>query len=246
MFAPWFHGHLEGFADALAATAPANAHTTSGRALAEADTLAERVACFCAEHGCHDVRAGASQWSKWFSSRLIIATTVVQLSTDRHLCCRWADIDLAWQADATPRCFALSPDCFIVGRGTDFAGLVDGLLCPLVTALAAYSGLSARVFWSNAAMYYAWVVSELGQQNRVPAERVAAAGALLDTRLRPDGGFNPFYRALRACRPGTRDGNGELIRQYRRICCVQDLDPRWGLCANCPRAVVAPPVAAGP
>ncbi|MES1930873.1 ferric iron reductase [Salinisphaera dokdonensis CL-ES53] len=237
MFARHFHDHLESFGDALVADAPRDTVVTSGALLRDPDAFADQLAAFKIDRGCHDDRAAASQWSKWFFSRLIIPAAVVQLATDQRLVCEWADLDIGWQADATPRCFVVQESHFLSGDGADLAGLIDTLLCPFVDALTGYCRLSARVFWSNASMYYDWVVGELTRQGRIPAERVATAAALLNTPTRPDGGFNPFVRAHRDCKPGALDGDDAPIARCRRLCCMRDLDPKWGLCANCPRAV---------
>lgn len=237
MFARHFHEPLDGFADALIGETPQDAPTTSGALLQDRTAFAELIGRFKGDRGCHDDRASASQWSKWCFSRLIIPATVVQLAADRRLGCDWPALRIAWHADATPRSFVLAEDHFIAGDGADLSGLIDRLLVPLVSTLTDYCRLSPRVFWSNAAMYYAWVVGELANQSRIPDDRVAPARTLLDTPTRPDGGFNPFYRAHRDCKPGALDGNDEPIARCRRLCCMRDLDPKWGLCANCPRAV---------
>lgn len=237
MFARHFHDHLESFGDALVSQAPRDAHVTPGTVIGDVDDFAERLAHFKIDRACQDNRAAASQWSKWFFSHLIIPATVVQLATDQRLVSDWRALSVGWRADATPRCFVVPEQHFIAGDGADLAGLIENLLCPLVAALTGYCRLSARVFWSNASMYYDWVVGELARQHRIPAERVAAAGALLDAPTRPDGGFNPFARAHRDCKPGALDGNDEPITRCRRLCCMRDLDPKWGLCANCPRVV---------
>lgn len=237
MFSHHFHGHLENFADALVARTPHHAVEPCGTTLRETGALADRIACFRADLGCQDARAAASQWSQWVFCRLIIPTIVVQLATNRRLVCEWGDIAISWYPDATPRCFVVDGDHFVGDEGADLGAFIDNLLCPLVNALTDYCRLSARVFWSNAATYYDWVVGELACQERIPAARIAAARALLDKRVRPDGGFNPFAHAYRKCSPGALDGNGTPVRRCRRVCCVRDLDPKWELCANCPRAV---------
>ncbi|WP_111748509.1 siderophore-iron reductase FhuF [Salinisphaera orenii] len=236
-FSHHFHAHLASFADALMTRPAQGTVETRGNGLREPAPLAYRIDCFSADHDCRDGRAAASEWSKWVFARLIIPTLVVQLATNRQLICGWDDMSVGWYADATPRCFVVDADCFVAGDGADLAPLIDRLLCPLVETLTRYAGLSARVFWSNAAVYYDWAMGELTRQGRIPAERLATARTLLDARVRPDGGFNPFAGAYRACSPGALDGDDAPVTRCRRVCCVRDLDPEWGLCANCPRAV---------
>lgn len=237
MFAHHFQDNLRGFGDALVATTPISARETPGCVLGDAEAFADLLARFCADRGCRDARAAASQWSKWFFSRLIIPVTVVQLATDRRLVCGWEDLAIGWHTDATPRCFMLRKKLFEPGEGADFSALIDRLLVPLVNALTGYCRLSPRVFWSNAAVYQEWALSELAGQRRIASVRVAAARALLDMRTRPDGGFNPFDQAYKDCAPGALDGNQAAVTRCRRLCCMRDLDAKWGLCANCPRAL---------
>jgi len=241
--ASFFQGYLSSFEDALRPTDAAGPiDSTSCGALAYSAGLRPILDRYAAAHDYQDVRATASQWSKYFFSRLGVATLVTQLATDRAL-----DLCLArmrWVSHDDGR-----PDFFILGDprpaapidpGSDFSSLIDDAFTPVVAALSRYCRLSARVFWSNAGVYFAWALGELESQQRVPTDRLRAVRALMSVPTRPDGGFNPFHRIYKDCAPGTLDGNHEPADHCRRLCCMRDLDPQWGLCANCPRAMHGP------
>ncbi|MES1924765.1 siderophore-iron reductase FhuF [Salinisphaera sp. T31B1] len=239
LYPSYFHDNLAGFADALrpAAWDPA---TVPMRRLIEPASLSERLACFSAAHDTYEPRAAASQWSKWFFSRLGIATLVAQLGSGRALPLTLDGLALASRDDGTPAYFRLADTPGTAHAGHDLSALIDEVFTPVVNALSAHCRLAPRVFWSNASTYIAWALDELDRQAQAPRAPRIAVRDLLSRRDRPDGGFNPFYRAYKRCPPGTMDGDGRPVDQCRRLCCMRDLDARWDLCANCPRAMRFP------
>lgn len=253
MYAECFHDNLA-FAAALFACSralPPSAQTS--QALTEPTALWPLLARHGRAHGAAEPRAIASQWSKYVFARLIIPTVVLQCSLDRAVdftATRWG---FSLEDDATPAVVHFCDDPLgATGTGADFGSLIDDAIMPLIGALRAAAGLSPRVYASNAAMYYAWALDQLGGQARGQPGPLGRARALLTTPARIDGGFNPFHAPHRAVPPGTHDGDGQCVDHCRRLCCVRDLDPAWGLCANCPRAMQYParqtlrPAAAGP
>ncbi|MFC3103256.1 siderophore-iron reductase FhuF [Salinisphaera aquimarina] len=238
MFAGHFHDNLAGFAEVFQ-TSDDRRDALDGARLADPIHLTPLLARFGRHHGCSEPRATASQWSKYFFSRLGITTLVVQMATDRALDLRLDNLRMTCHEDGTPACFLLASGAQgqASSSGSDFSHLIDHALTPIVAALSLYCRLSARVFWSNAGVYFAWALDELETQQRIPASRLASARALLTRRQRQDGGFNPFYRVYKDCSPGTLDGNDDVVDHCRRLCCMRDLDAQWGLCANCPRAM---------
>ena len=240
MFADHFHDDLALFSDVLrGADAGPSKTAIPARALTDPARLEPLLVQFGEQHECTEPRARASQWSKYFFARLGIATLVAQLATDQALAFNLDDLHIVCDDDNTTSQFvfvqgaALHPE----RPGHDFSALVDNAFAPVVTTLAQQYRLSTRVFWSNAGVYFDWALGELERQQRIPPERLAAVRALMACRQRPDGGFNPFHRIHKRCPPGTLDGNGEPVEQCRRLCCMRDLDSRWDLCANCPRAM---------
>ncbi|KEZ76628.1 siderophore-iron reductase FhuF [Salinisphaera hydrothermalis] len=242
MYARFFHDRLEFAANALSDTAPDDhGPVIDGRAMVDGSALDDLVRRYANSRAIDDRRAAATEWSKFFFARLIIPLVVIQCSTRRAL-------DLApahWQAychpDGTVDRFVFDQDPLGTRPADgDIRSLVDDVMTPVTAALVGEYRLSPRVFGSNAAMYYAWALDQLAEQGHLPARRLAPARALMDAPRRPDGGANPFHAPFKTLEPGARDGNGEPTRECRRLCCVRDLDPSLGLCANCPRAITYP------
>ncbi len=235
-----FQGYLSSFEGAIrppVATPPAD--SAPCRELADPAGLAVILDRYAAAHDYQDTRAAASQWSKYFFSRLGIATLVTQMATGHTLDLRLDRMRWVAHDDGTPDVFILSDPlaAATTDQGHNFSSLIDDAFTPVVAALSLHCRLSARVFWSNAGVYFAWALGELESQQRVSAKRLRATRALISEPTRPDGGFNPFHRIYKDCAPGTLDGNDEPTDHCRRLCCMRDLDPQWGLCANCPRAM---------
>jgi len=251
MFAPMFHGNLASFGDTIVDHLPPAVSTISGAELLGNEDLDALLGRFAADRGCSEIRATASQWSKYFFAYLIIPVTVVQLHRGRAFDLALSDMRIALHDDATPRAFHLGSATTTgtddtVDDGADFSSLMDTALTPVIDTLADRCRLSPRVFWSNAAMYYDWVLGQLAAQDDVPHSRLAAARSWLAQPRRADGRRNPFHAPFRDCPPGACDGDGAPTTQCRRLCCMRDLDPLWGLCANCPRAItVTPALTAG-
>lgn len=241
MFAHYFHDNLAGFGATFTQKRPDHdGPAIAGSRLAEPQTLARLVDRYATAHGYQNRRASASQWSKFFFSHLIIPTLVSQLGTNQTHDMRSDHWQCLFSADGVPVAFRFHESPSIPGDAADFSSLVDDAMGPIVSALYADCRLSPRVFWSNAAMYFIWALGELETQQRLPAERLARARALLDSPQRADGGLNPFYHAHKTLPPGTLDGNHQPASHCRRLCCLRDLDPMWGLCPDCPRAMYYP------
>lgn len=241
MFAHYFHDNLAGFAYILTREAPDCAErVVAGPQLSTQTALGQLVDRYAADQGYRNRRAAASQWSKYFFAYLIIPTLVGQLSDDGAFNLAPRHWQGCFAADGLPAAFLLS-QCPTTDRpALDFSSLIDHALTPIVAALHAEYRLSPRVFWSNAAIYFIWALGELEAQQRLPAERLARARAQLDKPQRADGGLNPFHHAYKSLPPDALDGDLQPASHCRRLCCLRDLDPMWGLCANCPRAVHYP------
>ena len=234
MYAEHFQGLLTGFADALVARLPAAPIVLDGNQLREPDHLDALLDRYAESAGCRERRATATQWSKYFFSRLGIAVTVVQLATDRALDVDLERLRIAFDADGLPQHFSgVRPR---PAPGDDFDGLLDGAFAPVIATLHERSGLAPRIFASNASIYFEWALGQLRAQGRVPAPRLARAEKLMEVRRR-NGHRNILHAPYKRVPPGARDGEGEPVSHCRRLCCVRDLDAQWGLCANCPRAI---------
>lgn len=240
MYARFFHDRLDFFADALTDQAPADAGpAVAGADLVEGRGLDPLLSAYAGAHDIGNRRAAATDWSKFFFARLIIPTVVIQTGAGHRLDLDPAHWRVHYREDGTASHFVFDRDPLTEQAAPgDMASLIDTVMSPLMAALATDCGLSPRVFASNAAMYYAWALDQLDEQNRAPAAARQQARALLDAPKRPhDGGHNPFHAPFKSLAAGARDGNGEPTAECRRLCCVRDLDPNLALCANCPRVI---------
>ncbi|NNC22587.1 siderophore-iron reductase FhuF [Salinisphaera sp. USBA-960] len=237
--AHFFSGNLQAFADVFSAQPwPQAEVVVPGIDLIAGHSLDPLLQTFANTCDLEDRRATISQWSKYFFARLIIPATVIEHGTSSGLVLSADRWHAACAADGTVKHFVFARDPVTDNRRAgDMTSLIDDVIAPMTATLAAASGLSARVFSSNATMYYNWVLEQLAHQAASPNTILRRARSLMNTPVRPDGGFNPFYAQFKTLSPGARDGNGEPTEQCRRLCCVQDCDPSLGLCANCPRAI---------
>lgn len=126
---------------------------------------------------------------------------VIQCTSGRRL-----DLDPAlWRAhcreDGTIAQFVFDHDPLGPPASGDVSSLVDAVMTPLTSALVADCGLSPRVIGSNAALYYAWALDQLAEQNRIGSEQLAPA--LLESPTRPGGGHNPFHAAFKPLAAGA-------------------------------------------
>lgn len=235
-----FEGYLSNFVGVLRPDdGRCNAERVRCTQLAEPEGMAGVLERFAVIHSCVDARATASQWSKYFFSRLGIGALIAQVGNDQALDLRLDRLRMTTQADGTPDVFWLGAldKSRASGPGHDLSSLIDDAFAPVIDTLSRHCRLSRRVFWSNAGVYIAWALGELESQQRIPDARLVGVRALLSRRNRPDGGFNPFHRVYKHCPPGTLDGDDAPADHCRRLCCMRDLDPQWALCANCPRAM---------
>lgn len=178
-----------------------------------------------------DRKAAASIWSKFLFSLVSTPTLIANLLLERALPVlpeqlrvelgERGEVARPWLCHGGEPLTSLAPQ-------ERFALLFDGLCAPLIEALAALSGLSPKVFWSNLGHYVEYV----GQTcSRHP--RLSAAGEpllrFLDLRFLPDGRRNPLYQPVRYL-----DLGGEAPTRVRRLCCVKYRLPDEPLCGGCP------------
>lgn len=239
IFASYFPGCLEFFADALSVEAPDDTGPViEGHELISGTALSEVLPLFAASRDIGARRATATDWSKYFFARLIVPVVVIENATGCALDLSPGGWRIHCREDGTVSRFVFRRDPLSYKPDASMASLIDEVMTPLIALLAGDCGLSSRVFTSNAAMYYAWAVTQLDQQcGRPSTPACRAVLGLLEAPQRGDGGYNPFHNPFKALPPGSLDGNGEPIRVCRRLCCVRDLEPSLGLCTDCPRAI---------
>lgn len=200
-----------------------------GSALLDASQLRQHVQSFGAiDLQSDDIKANASLWSKWHFSAVIAPTLAAHLLLNRQLPLALSEVGLYLaHSHYTERLHLAHEGCT---QKTDepfsaFSSLLDAHLAPVIEALAAVSGVSTRVFWSNAGTYFDYFTGLLATHPSTNPQRLDQASALLTLRKRPDGQLNPLYQAVCESADGKRQ---------RRLCCLRYRVPSLGYCGNCP------------
>jgi ferric iron reductase protein FhuF len=189
---------------------------------------------FGARYGHGDRRAVASLWSKWHFSALAAHCLAANLLLERDLPLGLDELHLEQSPEGQTTGLALRH----AGRPLAdldpcrrFATLLDDHLGPLIEALAAATGASQKVFWSNAGNYFEHFAGALADHPMAAPDDAEPARALMESRMLPDGRRNPLYRPVRYV-----EGEAERPRRVRRLCCIRYLIDELGVCGNCPLA----------
>ncbi|QJQ98266.1 siderophore-iron reductase FhuF [Halomonas sp. PGE1] len=189
---------------------------------------------FGARYGHGDRRAVASLWSKWHFSALAAHCLAANLLLERDLPLGLDELHLEQSPEGQTTGLALRH----AGRPLAdldpcrrFATLLDGHLGPLIEALAAATGASPKVFWSNAGNYFEHFAVALADHPMAAPDVAEPARVLLASRTLPDGRRNPLYRPVHYI-----EGEAETPRRVRRLCCIRYLIEELGVCGNCPLA----------
>ncbi|SEM06603.1 siderophore-iron reductase FhuF [Halomonas daqiaonensis] len=196
------------------------------------DTLLER---FGAQYGHGDRRAVASLWSKWHFSALAAHGLAANLLLARDLPLGLDELHLQQSPEGQTIGYSLRHAGRPLAKLDDlsrFATLLEGHLEPLIEALAAASGASPKVFWSNAGNYLEYFAGALKDHPLASPGIAEPARELMASRTLPGGGRNPLYRPVRYVE-GDIAGNP---RRVRRLCCIRYLIDELGVCGNCPLA----------
>ncbi|SDO23588.1 siderophore-iron reductase FhuF [Vreelandella arcis] len=205
--------------------------TLAASALLDRDFLSEQLACYGRSHGDDaDYLAAASVWSKYHFSNVAIPSLVANLLLGYALPIGINELRLAlgdkgqttriWLPHGGVKLNAEPP--------ARFSTLFDDHCAPLIEALVAVSGLSAKVFWNNLGQYVEFVGKACSQH----PEFAGAGEPLLDylaTKTLPDGRRNPLYQPVRYLELG-----GDKPTRVRRLCCIRYRLPGEPLCGGCP------------
>lgn len=194
--------------------------------------LAALLERFGAQYDHGDRRAVASLWSKWHFSVLAAHGLAANLLLERDLPLSLDALHLQQSAEGQTTGLVLRH----AGRplaafdpSARFTTLLDGHLAPLIEALAAVSGASPKVFWSNAGNYVEYFAGALAEHPMAGPDAGEPAKALMTRRTLPDGRRNPLYHPVRY----VENDNG-TPRRVRRLCCIRYLIDELGVCGNCP------------
>ncbi|WP_163575821.1 siderophore-iron reductase FhuF [Halomonas faecis] len=206
--------------------------TLSGSTLLDREALDDALSRFSASFGeGADRKAAVSIWSKYHLATVSIPALVANLLLGVELPVALGDMRVEvgekggtvrlWLRDGGRPLASLAPQ-------VRFTALFDEHCAPLIEALAALSGLSPKVFWSNLGHYVEYA-------GRTCSRHPAFAGSgepllhYLELRTLPDGRRNPLYRPVRYL-----DLGGETPVRVRRLCCVKYRMPDEPLCGGCP------------
>lgn len=239
---PLFPGEFAAYGEWLVAAAVPDA-TVSVPTLLEAGGLEPYLERMRPGFAPSARRAVVSQWTKFYFARLVLPVVTAAVQGWRvpvpvegvgAVIGAGGDVE-AFHLPTPGMAFDPAPD----GPFGRFSHLIDDHLAPVVATIARRERLSARVLWSNAGNYLEFVVGRLAEAGLSPAG-VDDAYALLAAPRRRDGTGNPLHQPVRYREVSDGKGGYRTWRQ-RRMCCIRDLLPEYGLCGNCPRLAAPPP-----
>lgn len=229
-FAQLFSGDLAVYGDRFA-LASELVPSSPGSDLVDPERLAELLARFGnLRYPGGDRRAVASLWAKQHFATLLPPFLAIALLAGHEVDVSIDTIGCIFSDEGVTQSIHLrdagkptaSADAF-----QRFLPLMDEHLVPVITALAAVSGVSRKVLWSNAGNMFDFIVRRVEQ---VVGARPAVADALtlMATRRLPDDKPNPLFDPVRY----PDDGDG--LKRVRRVCCIRYLIPDLGYCSTCP------------
>jgi ferric iron reductase protein FhuF len=229
-FAPLFSGDLAVYGErfALASESPPS---SPGSDLVDVERLAELLSRFGSRrYPGGDRRAIASLWAKQHFATLLPPFLAIALIAGHEVDVHIDAIGCTFSDDGVTESIHLR-DAGKPAAPADalqrFLPLMDGHLVPVITALAAASGVSRKVLWSNAGNMFDFIVRRIeGAIGTRPP--VADALALMAARRLPDGKPNPLFDPVRY------PDDGEGPKRLRRVCCIRYLISELGFCSTCP------------
>lgn len=227
---PLFSGDLEALGSHLVLTADERPHLACS-ALLEQDRLRLLLSRFGENYADAEPRAVASQWSKWYLSRLITPVLAANMVLDRKLPIGLQETGIILSPDGRAEAFrlrdegqAFTPSDFM----ERFEDLLDGHLSLIIPAISTASGLSQKVLWSNAGNIIENVVASCARKLGEEHAGVVHGRQLLASRLWHDRQPNRVFEPVRYL------ASGEETLRKRRVCCIRYLIPSLSLCKTCP------------
>lgn len=229
-FASLFAGDLAVYGDrfVLASDMPP---ASPGSDLVDAERMAQLLSRFAEQrYPGADRRAVASLWAKQHFATLLPPFLAIALVAEHDIDVCIEAIGCTFSSDGVTQRIHLRDAGKPAAPADPFARflpLMDGHLAPLISMVAAASGISRKVLWSNAGNMFDFIVRRI-EQAIGSSGPVADALMLMTARRLPDGRPNPLWDPVRY--PDYGDGP----RRLRRVCCIRYLIPDLGYCSTCP------------
>jgi ferric iron reductase protein FhuF len=234
--APIFVGPLADFADRLV-LADDPRPGVRGSDLLDPAVLGPILERFARRYDQPEPRAVASMWSKFHFWMLLTPVVAASLLLEHRLPTDLDGIQVIIAPDGQTTAFRLPHGG---GRATPadgferFGTLVDGHIDPLIRAVSAQSGASAKVLWSNVGNLFENLLRQIEDSGMARGPGPAQARALLASRDWPGRRGNPLFEPVRYV---ERDGQQKRLR---RVCCIRYLIPSLELCSTCPLVKARP------
>jgi ferric iron reductase protein FhuF len=228
--APIFIGPLADFADRLV-LADDPRPGVRGADLLDPAVLGPILERFAGRYEQPEPRAVASLWAKWHFWPLLTPVVAASLLLEHGLPTGLDEIEVVMAPDGQTTAFKLPHGG---GRTAPadgferFGPLVDHHIEPLIRALSAQSGATAKVLWSNVGNLFENLLRQIETSGMARGPGPAQARALMASRDWPGRRANPLFEPVRYVERG-----GERKR-LRRVCCIRYLIPSLDLCSTCP------------
>jgi ferric iron reductase protein FhuF len=172
----------------------------------------------------NDLRSVVSFWSQWYFGFLLPPLLLLASAAQSQVPSSLSSLCLTLNKNGRPERFELTDP--IVPQAPDGSSaferlmpLIDDHLAPLVFSLAARSGVSAKVFWMNAAIVLDYTQDVLLNGKGIDLKEITSSP------LKPDGQRNPLFSPYRP--------SGSEATRTRRICCLRYRLDDVARCLDC-------------
>ena len=222
------NGPLAVFRGRMVAVAPAPHETRGAPELVLSDSFPNVVSHFEAQHGQTDYRAIVSIWSKWHFAIVMPPVLTANLLLGLEASGAFPTSEFAVSAEGKTISMLAPQACRDVPAGDceRFLALVDDHLAPFIAELSQQTGVTQRIFWSNAGNLFEAFVRRLEEVGF--GDRIGPADRFLQSEMLPSGRRNPLHAPVRY------EQEGEHLARRRRVCCLRYFVPDGLYCTTCP------------
>jgi ferric iron reductase protein FhuF len=228
VLSPFFQGPLEEVGAVLSIGDHPDAVNLAG--FLEGGGLARALTLLSRRWREPDPRATATQWSKLYFSRLLPAALLPAMLDHWQLPLSPEQMKIRLDGEGVVTGLVLEHAGARMAQAPRFDFLIDGHLEPVISALAAQSGLPAKVLWNNAGNIFETILMRASALLGADHPGIAEGMHLLQARRRKAGAGNPLFEPVR-----YRKTDEGTVRT-RRLCCLRYLTDGLGLCKSCPKS----------